>query len=56
MHTERNNQLLQLVTVIATLNVIAFSLIGVIVIRANADTPVNMNVPSDALRLVSLYK
>ncbi len=47
-----NNQLLQLVTVIATLNVIAFSLIGVIVIRANADTPVNMNVPSDALRLV----
>lgn len=43
---------LQLFTVIATLNVIGFSLIGVIVIRANADTPVNMNAPSDAMRLL----
>lgn len=43
---------LQLFAVIATLNLIGFSLIGVIVIRANADTPVNMNVPSDAMRLL----
>jgi len=43
---------MQLFTVVAILNAIAFSLIGVIVIRANADTPVNMNVPSDALRLL----
>lgn len=49
---KKNSQLLQLVTVVATLNAIAFSLIAVIVIRANADTPVNMNVPSDALRLL----
>ena len=31
---------------------IGFSTIGVVVIRANADTPVNMNVPSDAMRLL----
>ena len=31
---------------------IGFSTIGVIVLRANADTPVNMNVPSDAIRLL----
>ena len=31
---------------------IGFSTIGVVVIRANADTPVNMNVPSDATRLL----
>lgn len=49
---KKNYKYLQLFTVVAALNVIAFSLIGVIVIRANADTPVNMNVPSDALRLL----
>ncbi len=31
---------------------IGFSTIGVVVIRANADTPINMNVPSDAMRLL----
>ena len=31
---------------------IGFSTIGVIIIRANADTPVNMNVPSDATRVL----
>ena len=35
-----------------TLVTIGFSTIGVIVIRANADTPVNMNAPSDAVRLL----
>ncbi|MDA9774502.1 DUF2723 domain-containing protein, partial [Saprospiraceae bacterium] len=49
---KRGYRYLQLFTIVALLNVIAFSLIGVIVIRANADTPVNMNVPSDALRLL----
>lgn len=49
---KRNFYYIQLFTVVAMLNVIAFSLIGVIVIRANADTPVNMNVPSDAPRLL----
>lgn len=36
----------------AVLTMIGFSTIGVVVIRANADTPVNMNVPSDAMRLL----
>ena len=49
---KKNNYYVHLFTIIATLNVIGFSLIGVIVIRANADTPVNMNVPSDAMRLL----
>ncbi len=43
---------LQLLTMSALMTVIAFSTLGVIVIRANADTPVNMNVPSDATRLI----
>ncbi len=44
--------LLQMSLVACTLITIGFSTIGVIVIRANADTPVNMNVPSDAVRLL----
>lgn len=44
--------LLHLLTVAAVLITIAFSTIGTVVIRANADTPVNMNVPSDATRLL----
>jgi hypothetical protein len=43
---------LHLFTIAALLSVIGFSTIGVIVVRANADTPVNMNVPSDAMRLL----
>ena len=46
------NQLLQTTALSAVLIVVAFSTIGVVVIRANADTPVNMNVPSDATRLL----
>lgn len=45
------SQLLQNIGFAATLVVIAYSSIGVVVIRANADTPVNMNTPSDAMRL-----
>ena len=47
-----NNYTLQLFTVSAILVTVAFSTIGTVVIRANADTPVNMNVPSDATRLL----
>ena len=49
---KKNLRLLNLLTVAAILISIGFSTIGVIVIRANADTPINMNVPSDALRLL----
>ncbi|MBK8388526.1 MAG: DUF2723 domain-containing protein [Saprospiraceae bacterium] len=45
-------QLLQTIFMSMTLIVIASATIGVIVIRANADTPVNMNTPSDAIRLI----
>lgn len=44
--------LLQLLTVSSILITVAFSTFGIIVIRANSDTPVNMNVPSDAMRLL----
>jgi hypothetical protein len=48
----KKSYLLHLTTISAMLIVIGFSLIGVVVIRANADTPINMNVPSDAFRLL----
>lgn len=47
-----NNQILQIAAISAVFITIAFSTIGVVVIRANADTPINMNVPSDAMRLL----
>ncbi|RMG77086.1 MAG: DUF2723 domain-containing protein [Bacteroidetes bacterium] len=43
---------LQLTLVCATMTVIGFSTIGVVVIRANANTPINMNAPSDPMRLL----
>lgn len=46
------NHWLHLFTIAALMVCIGYSTIGVIVIRANADTPVNMNVPSDATRLL----
>ncbi|HMQ06053.1 MAG TPA: DUF2723 domain-containing protein [Saprospiraceae bacterium] len=49
---KKGSYLLHLCTLGAILTVIGFSSIGVIVIRANADTPINMNVPSDAVRLI----
>jgi hypothetical protein len=42
----------QLFAVGAALVIIAFSTIGVVVIRANANPPVNMNAPTDAMRLL----
>jgi hypothetical protein len=48
----RGSQLIQNLSVAAALIIIAYSTIGVVVIRANADTPVNMNTPTDAMRLI----
>jgi len=50
-HRKRKSWL-QLATMAALMISIGYSTIGVVVIRANADTPVNMNVPSDPTRLV----
>ena len=46
------NRTVQLLFVGAALTVVGFSTIGVVVVRANAGTPVNMNQPSDAMRLL----
>jgi len=43
---------LQKLLVALGLVVVGFSTIGVVVIRANANTPINMNAPSDAMRLI----
>jgi len=48
----KGNHSLQLFTMAAAMVVIGFSTLGVVPIRANADTPINMNVPSDATRLL----
>jgi len=48
---QRNHQLAQLAVVGALMIVVGFSTIGVIVVRANASPPINMNDPSDAMRL-----
>ncbi len=49
---QKQNALLQNVIVAVGLIIIGFSTIGVVVIRANASPPINMNVPSDAMRLL----
>ena len=43
---------INLMVMCALMIAIGFSTIGVIIIRANADTPINMNVPSDAMRVL----
>jgi hypothetical protein len=50
--TKKNYHLLHILTVSSILIISAFSTFGIIVIRANADTPVNMNVPTNAMRLL----
>ncbi len=50
-HQKRNLALQQLI-VGATLVIIGFSTLGVVVVRANASPPINMNDPSDAMRLI----
>lgn len=49
---QQKNGLLQVITVGAMLVTIAYSAIGIVVIRANANPPINMNSPSDAMRLL----
>jgi hypothetical protein len=49
---QQQNGLLQKLIVALTLVVISFTTVGVVVIRANANTPINMNNPSDAMRLL----
>lgn len=48
----RNHGLAERLITSAMLLAISFSTIGVVVIRANANPPINMNAPSDAMRLI----
>lgn len=50
-HKNRNS-LIQNIVVCAFLVTASFSTIGIVVIRANANTPINMNDPSDPMRLI----
>jgi Protein of unknown function (DUF2723) len=50
--TNKQNAILQNLAVAFTVSVIGYSVIGMVVIRANANTPINMNTPSDPLRLL----
>jgi hypothetical protein len=49
---KNNNGLAERLIVSMVLLVISFSTIGVVIIRANANPPINMNAPSDAMRLI----
>ncbi|MEZ5055711.1 MAG: DUF2723 domain-containing protein [Saprospiraceae bacterium] len=49
---QKSNHLVELLAVSLMLVVIGFSTIGIVVIRANANPPINMNDPSDAMRLL----
>jgi hypothetical protein len=49
---KNNKGLIERLAIAMIMLVISFSTIGVVVIRANADTPINMNAPSDAMRLI----
>ena len=48
----KQNGLVHMLFFTTALVVIGFSTVGVVVIRANANTPINMNNPNDPLRLV----
>ncbi len=48
----RGGNIYEILIIGATLVVIAFSTVGVVVIRANAEPPINMNAPYDAMRLI----
>lgn len=49
---KNSNAIVQNVVVTGLLVILGFSTVAVVVIRANADTPINMNNPSDAMRLI----
>ena len=46
------NSIFQKLLVAFTVSVIGYSVVGVVMIRANANTPINMNSPTDPLRLL----
>ncbi len=48
----KKDQLIQNIFVAASMILIGYSILGMVVIRANANPPVNMNAPYDAMRLV----
>ncbi|MBI1225347.1 MAG: DUF2723 domain-containing protein [Bacteroidetes bacterium] len=48
-----DRHLLQVLIFSALMAVVGFSTIGVVLVRANVDPPVNMNKPSDPIRLLS---
>ncbi len=49
---KRGSHLMEMLTIGALVTVIGYSTFGIIVIRAEANTPINMNTPSDAMRLI----
>ncbi len=49
---KKNSKTIEIVAIGTLMTIIGFSTFGTIPIRANADTPVNMNVPSDAARML----
>ncbi len=50
-HTQQNG-LIQRILVSLLVSVVGFSTIGIVMIRANANPPINMNNPSDPMRVV----
>ncbi len=48
---DRRSRALELITMSVLMLVVGFSVVGVVMIRANASTPINMNAPTDAMRL-----
>ena len=48
---QNNSRAAELITMSAMMLVVGFSVVGVVMIRANASPPVNMNAPTDAMRL-----
>ena len=48
---QRHSRGLELLTMGALMLVIGFSVVGVVMVRANASPPINMNAPTDAMRL-----
>ncbi len=49
---QNGSGIVQRIMVATAMLVISFSTIGVVLIRANADPPINMNEPSDVMRLI----
>ena len=49
---QKQNAWMQKIIVSFVLSAIGFSTIGMVLIRANANTPVNMNAPTDVIRLL----